>query len=135
MSEFLTTSLIGLMLGLGPALSITPREDGGLVIEVMGYCSADNTGTASLRYAGGTAPAAGDAPTGTVAGSTQAFRGSRTACAMEFVVCSVMPGRRYWLDIDLAAPDGGVARVEDITVNVVEYGAVALRKRCPAPIS
>ncbi len=119
-----TTSLTRVMMGL--AGSITPVASGKVIITISGNVNNGTGGNGAVfvaRYGTGTAPANGDAESGTGCGSQKAFSNTASTEVSPFstgCVVSLTVGTTYWLDIALAATTGGTATISSPTVTAYE---------------
>ena len=118
-----TTNTTGVMMGL--AGSITPTVTGKLLITISGDMkNGSNNGNSvtHIRYGTGTAPANGNALTGTVGGSlinmTAAAANQRVPFSCNVIV-TLTVGTTYWIDLGLKAASG-TAFVQNISISVVE---------------
>lgn len=121
-----TADLTGKMMGL--AGSITPTKTGKIHVTITGTIfNAGGIGDGAnvqLRTGTGSAPANGDALTGTTAGGLVKFISSTTAEKVPFTVCAIVSGlalaTAVWIDLGLAATTGGTATVTDLSVTAFE---------------
>lgn len=122
-----TTDATGKMMGL--AVSLTPVSTGRVMIVISGTI-ANASGIADganvqLRTGTGTAPANGDALTGTVAGGLVKYVSATTAEKAPFSVNAIVTGLTLatarWIDLGLAAVTGGTATVKDLSVSAFEF--------------
>ena len=121
-----TSDTTGKMMGLG--VPFTPNVSGNCLIVASGDMGNSNSvggGLVQLRYGTGSAPANGDALTGTATGA----RAKMTEVeiyndfypfALNGAVAGLTPGTTYWFDISLAAFSVGTAAIENISVTIVE---------------
>ena len=127
-----TTSLTGVMTGLGSTCVITPRVTGNLFIIVTGQGNT-NTGDdgwkADLRYGTGTAPTNGGALAGTVlqAGLTGSGVASGNTVdvltapiTLQGIATGLTVGTAYWIDIGQYAVTGGTASFTNIRCTAFE---------------
>jgi hypothetical protein len=120
-----TTSLIGVMMGLG--MTFTPTKSGNFLLMataiIYNATSVDGV-TAELRYGIGTAPSNGTPLAGTnicVAGENNIPAATAsTPVALIAFVGNLTVGVTYWLDLSLAAIAGGTANAINVTLTVVE---------------
>lgn len=123
-----TTSTTGVMMGL--AGSITTGT--GRIFVIITGTMADNTlndgSKVQIRYGTGTAPANGDALTGTAVGSAQRMTEAAASALGALCVAAVITGltldTAYWLDLSLAAITGGTANVYDVNIAAFDIPAV-----------
>lgn len=120
-----TTSLTAVMLGLG--LTVTPVNQPRLDLRVtaqIGNTTAADGVTVQVRYGTGTAPANGDAVTGTAVGASQTFTaataGATTGVTLGGVVTGLTLGTAYWVDVAIQATTGGTASATGVTATAVE---------------
>lgn len=120
-----TTSTAGVMMGL--ATAFTPVVTGKALITITGNMANDTVAygaSARMRYGTGTAPANGDAATGTGAGSDVSFLAAAAAQRVPFAISEYVSGltigTAYWFDLRLSAITGGTASLTNITVTVTE---------------
>lgn len=116
-----TTSLTGVMMGLGAALTPgTSSQVSVLVTGQMQNTTLNDGVTVQVAYGTGSAPANGAAPTGTLVGSVQSFTevvvGLSSGFAVGALVTGLIPGTAYWFDVQVAAVTGGTASVTGVTV-------------------
>lgn len=116
----------GKMMGL--AGSITPVVTGRILITVCGTmfnptAIADGA-KVQLRTGTGSAPANGDALTGTTAGSLQQYVAATIAERAPFSLTALVSGLTLsvatWIDVSLAAITGGTATISDVSLTAVE---------------
>lgn len=116
----------GKMMGIAGA--ITPAKTGKIHITITGTIfNAGGIGDGAnvqLRTGTGSAPANGDALTGTTGGGLVKFISSTTAEKVPFTVCAIVSGlalaTAVWIDLGLAATVGGTATVTDLSVTAFE---------------
>jgi hypothetical protein len=125
-----TSSLTGVMMGL--SASITPVISGKIMIIISGDMdnSTDNSGAQVQIITGtGSIPTNGISPTGTAQGGLVKMLLTRTGndtivTRVPFSLNAIQTGlvlnTPYWVDISLASITGGVSRVRDISISVVE---------------
>lgn len=114
-----TTDLTGKMMGL--ALAVTPALTGNVKLTISGSM-ANNTindgAAAQSRYGTGSAPANGDALTGTAAGAVKTFTSLIAADRHGFTcvvyLTGLTLGTAYWVDLSLKAITGGTANLFDL---------------------
>lgn len=120
-----TTSLLGVMMGLG--IVISPKKTGDILIILSGNLDniTNNRGAQiQIRIGTGTPPSNGSSLTGTPVGNIS--RMFQTNASIIFpstcnaAVSGLTIGASYWIDISLAAISGGTARIRDISVSIVE---------------
>ena len=126
-----TTSTTGVMMGL--AVAFTPRVTGRMMAFMSGQCTngtGDNGFSLALRYGIGSAPANGNALTGTIIGATvdgsTIVSGSGTGtpvmpCSHQGAATGLTVGTAYWIDTSLAALVGGTATMSNVNVTVIEF--------------
>lgn len=120
-----TTDLTGKMMGLAGA--ITPTSTGKVLIIISGT-SSNNTildgSSMQIRTGTGSAPANGDALTGTAQGgkvrSNTAVGGELMPFSVNAIVSSLTLNTAIWIDIGLAAITGGTASIADVSISVHE---------------
>lgn len=121
-----TTSTLGVMMGL--AASLTPVVTGRMLVTVTGtILNASGIGDGAnvqLRTGIGTAPANGDALTGTARGGLVKYVSSTTAGKVPFALSAIISGLTLsvaeWIDVSLAAVTGGTAAITDLSVAAME---------------
>lgn len=121
-----TTSLTGVMMGL--AGSITPTMTGRIRVVVCGTIFNANAigdgANVQIRTGTGSAPANGDALTGTTAGGLSKYIAPTTACKVPFAVSAIVSGLTLnvarWIDVGLAATTAGTATITDLSVSAHE---------------
>lgn len=120
-----TTSTTAVMMGL--AGSITPTRGTKIVVMISGQMenSVVNDGViVDLRFGTGTAPANGDAVTGTLVGISQQHTALVAADRSGFCVMGKVTGLTvdvaYWLDLSVCAVVGGTASVTGVSVVAYE---------------
>lgn len=124
-----TSSTTGVM--MGKATAFTPKAttgSGNVLINVTGDCfnvtAIADGGKIQIVTGTGTAPANGDALTGTAVGSLVTFIQSTTAEKHPFCLSAVVTGltlgTAIWIDVSLRALTGGTATVENLTICAVE---------------
>lgn len=123
-----TASTTGVMMGLAGA--ITPTVSGAVVITITGTIQNDTNGDgaqAQIRYGTGSAPANGDALTGTTAGvykginTVGAGNPKRVPFALSFLVTGLSVSTAHWIDVGLKAITGGTANIFDIDIVAIEH--------------
>lgn len=123
-----TTDGTGKMMGL--AGSFTPSNTGKVLIIISGTSSntSGNGASVRLRYGTGSAPANGDALTGTLAGGTATaatYFTSSGAWKTPFTVSAVVTGltlsTAYWIDVQVAVITAGTASISGVSVSVIEF--------------
>jgi hypothetical protein len=122
-----TTDVTGKMMGL--AGSITPSTSGQIIIIISGDVQNSNAlggAKIQLRYGTGSAPANGDAATGTALGGFVKVTTSIGASdAFPFTVQGVVTGltvaTAYWIDLQIAAITTGTAAAKDISISAHEF--------------
>lgn len=122
-----TTSLTGVMMGMGSTVSVSPSKSGILVINVSGDADNQTNGNGyqmQLRYGTGTAPTNGSSLTGTTTGSLivglSSNSSNRYPFSLNSIVSGLSIGTTYWFDISLASVGGGTSRVRNISFSIHE---------------
>ncbi len=122
-----TTSTTGLMMGLGSSAVLTPGVSSRAIVRVLGGIANTTSGDGAavqIRYGTGTAPANGDALTGTGAGNVARFTAAAANQVGSFgcaaLITGLVVGTAYWFDLGLAAGTGGAAKVQDLVVIIEE---------------
>jgi len=120
-----TTSATAVMMACGGA--ITPANTGRVLITASGQMANTNAGsgaTIDLRYGTGTAPANGDAVTGTLVGIAQTNTSVSAAQKSGFCVSGIITGltlgTAYWIDLSLLKVTAGTATITGVTISAVE---------------
>ena len=122
-----TTDLTGKMMGL--AGTITPVTTGRILLMISGTifnatAIADGA-QVQLRHGTGSAPANGDALTGTAVGGLQKYIAATTAQKAPFAISVIVTGlslaTAHWLDVGLAAITGGTASLTDLSLTALEF--------------
>ncbi|MFN8210522.1 MAG: hypothetical protein U0T33_06100 [Bacteroidales bacterium] len=116
----------GAMMGL--AVSFTPSSSGKVMIIVSGDIdnnTSNSGGQTQIRYGTGSAPANGNALTGTTAGglvklTSVAAAGNRRYPFSSNAIVSLTPGTTYWFDLGVQALTNGTASVNDLSISIVE---------------
>lgn len=123
-----TTSATAVMAGLGATLSLTPAKSTRVRLVISGQMSNStiNDGvTLDARYGTGTAPANGDAVTGTLAGIAQTATSlvalQRSGFCLQAIITGLTIGTAYWFDFSELAVTGGTAAAFGVTANVYEF--------------
>lgn len=121
-----TASTTAVMAGL--AIAFTPTKTGNIKVKITGEISNDTVGdgsTVAAAYGTGTAPANGDAATGTAMGNTFTFTSTaasdKGAFAIVAYVTGLTIGTAYWLDLSILAVTGGNAGITNISYIVEEW--------------
>jgi hypothetical protein len=121
-----TTNTTGKMMGL--AGSISPVKTGRVLVSFTGdifnpTAIADGAKT-QVRFGTGSAPANGDANTGTTVGNIVKYVTSTTDERVPFcntvLITGLTLGTTYWVDLSLAAITAGTATIENLTYTAVE---------------
>ena len=125
-----TTSLTGVMSGIGSGCSITPTKTGTVLFEISGSGSNNTTAdgvAAELRTGTGAAPVNGAAPTGTVTSNTPFFSintGGASSLSSLMVLHGVRTGltlgTAVWFDIKELAITGGTVSFVNLTCSAME---------------
>lgn len=120
-----TADTTGKMMGL--AGTITPATTGKILVIISGDISNGTIldgGKVQIRMGTGTAPANGDALTGTAYGglvrSNTAVAGEFLPFSLNAIVSGLTLSTAYWIDVGLAAITGGTASVADISISAIE---------------
>ena len=116
----------GVMMGLG--LGISPNRSGVLQVIVTGNMqsdTADSVVSANLRIGVGTAPANGDAATGTAISSTSIGTMYGANKKQPFTLTAIVEGLalgvQEWIDIALSnGGDASLAQLSELQCNIVE---------------
>lgn len=119
-----TTSVSGVMMGLGASAHITPVFSSRVLLNITGFLSNTGTGItqAQLRWGTGAAPVNGVATTGTLVSQTQSSGVAAGAypASMQAVVTGLTPGTAYWFDIALIA-GSGTATIKTVFTTSYEF--------------
>jgi hypothetical protein len=122
-----TISTIGVMMGFGSTVSITPSKSGVLSVTVCGDTDNSDNGDGcriQMIYGTATAPVNGAALTGTSSTSSIVMSESNSVNRYPFSLTSVIGGlsigTQYWFDISLASLTGGTASVRNINFSIHE---------------
>jgi hypothetical protein len=115
------TAEVMLGLGLVTGFSITPVRT-GRIAAIMSGTVTSSTANAQInitgRQATGTAPANGDAVTGTLWGTTQHYVIKTSADVHGFTViggsASLPLNVATWFDLSIASPAGGTTTIDDV---------------------
>ncbi len=111
----------------GSATAITPAVTGNVL--VMWSCFGANStlldgGKIRLAYGTGTAPANGDAATGTLTGAEQwwvsAVANQYVGLSSAVLITGLTPSTAYWLDWQIEAITGGTASIFDTVLSYME---------------
>lgn len=120
-----TTSLTGVMMGL--AGSITPARTGNVLVFIKGSLrnnTASRGCTVFITYGTGSAPANGDALTGTQVGGESFTDGmaanSIPAFTADGLITGLTPATAYWIDVSLAARTSGTCTLFSPVITAVE---------------
>lgn len=120
-----TSSLVGVMMGL--SASITPVISGKIMIIISGDMDNDTNSRGSrvqIRTGTGSVPTNGISLTGTAQGGLVSFEQNNLSVRTPFSLNAIQTGlvlnTPYWVDISLASITGGVSRVRDISISIVE---------------
>jgi hypothetical protein len=124
-----TTSLTGVMMGMGTSCAITPQLSTRVHIALTGTTSNNtaNDGEAgTLTFGTGTAPVNGAAPTGTALGNpvshtTSGLGGNVTPIAWDGIATGLTPGTAIWIDVNYKALSAGTASLQNVTCNAFEF--------------
>ena len=122
-----TTSVPGVMCGLGATCALTPTYSGRVKIQFTGSVSnstTSDTTTASIRWGTGAAPANGAAATGTSVGGinshTSASAGYLGPLALSAIITGLTPGTAYWFDL-IQSVNGGTGTLISIAFDGFEF--------------
>lgn len=125
-----TTSLVGVMMGMGSTWTITPSHTGNLVALVrgnMGNNTASDYAEIQLAYGTGVAPVNGAAATGTAIGALLRYAGNANTAGV-FVpyvsfgyVTGLTLATAYWLDINLKSVIGGTSSINSNDLLLLEF--------------
>ena len=122
-----TTSTVGVMMGLGASASITPTFTGKLMLVISGDMDNDTNSRGArvqIRTGTGTAPINGAALTGTARGGLVSFEQNNSSVRTPFSLNTIISGltlnTTLWVDISLTSITGGVSRVRNISISVIE---------------
>ena len=120
-----TSSLVGVMMGL--SASITPTKTGTILILVSGDMDNDTNSSGArvqIRTGTGSVPTNGSVLTGTAQGSLVSFEQNNLSVRVPFSLNAIQTGltlnTTYWIDISLVSITGGISRVRDVSISVVE---------------
>jgi hypothetical protein len=120
-----TSSTIGVMMGL--SASITPVLTGKIMIIISGDMDNDTNSRGTrvqIRTGTGTPPVNGAALTGTAQGGLVSYEQGSNNVRMPFSLNCIENGltlnTAVWVDISVTSITGGVSRVRDISISVVE---------------
>lgn len=124
-----TSNTTGLMMGLAGAF--TPAVSGKVLIVISGDIDNDTAGDGSqiqIRYGTGSAPVNGAALTGSTAGGLVKMLNpsiaTLTVGRVPFSISATVAlslATAYWVDISLASITGGVSRVRDVSISIIEF--------------
>ena len=122
-----TSSIVGVMMGIGASASITPTFTGKLMVVISGDMDNDTNSRGArvqIRTGTGTAPINGAALTGTARGGLVSFEQNnlsiRTPFSLNAIINGLTLNTSVWVDISLTSITGGVSRVRNISVSVIE---------------
>jgi predicted RNase H-related nuclease YkuK (DUF458 family) len=122
-----TTSTVGVMMGLGASASITPTFTGKLMLVISGDMDNDTNSRGArvqIRTGTGTAPINGAVLTGTARGGLVSFEQNnlsvRTPFSLNTIISGLTLNTTLWIDISLTSITGGVSRVRNISISVIE---------------
>jgi hypothetical protein len=131
-------SVTARMMGLGTTATITPNGSGRLLIIVSGdvlNASGDNShlnsATLQLRYGTGTAPANGDAATGTTLGASVGQQSNNDINQVAFSITGITPAQTVspatpvWVDVSIldtkdSTPTKAPVSISNISISIVE---------------
>lgn len=123
-----TASTVGVMMGIGTNMSITPLQTGRIHLVISGTVfnnTIGSTTTVTPRYGTGTAPANAAALAGTAASNPVRMVASTVAGKVPFSVTAVVTGltlgTAYWIDLALAIVVASTGTVTDITATAIEF--------------
>jgi uncharacterized membrane protein HdeD (DUF308 family) len=118
-----TTSVTGIMAGVGAV--ITPTVTGKVLVTIAGTISntAGHASTAQMRWAQGSAPAYGAAPIGAAIGAL-AGGNDPDAWSAPFSLSGVIPnaviGQPVWFDLLIGTNAGGSCLLNWVTATLTE---------------
>lgn len=123
------TSSTGVMMGLAGAF--TPVKSGKLDILITGNISnsaSGGGGSVTIRWGTGSAPANGDALTGTIAGKPSGIVNAALALLVpgsgNFTCMDIISGltlnTEYWFDVSVVRAGGGTATINNVVIKIVE---------------
>lgn len=120
-----TTSLVGVMMGLG--VNFIPASAGVTQLIISGDITnntASDGANVQCRFGTGAAPANGAALTGTTLGSLKKWVPAAVTTQKGHFVCAgivlLNVNTTYWFDVGLAAVTGGTATIADVDVAASE---------------
>lgn len=120
-----TNSATGVMMGL--AASITPQVTGRIKIHINGTIVSNNNtggGGVRIRYGTGTAPANGNALTGTPLGNPVNFIQGSANDSIPFAlvgyVAGLTAGTAHWIDVSVNRNGSGTTTISSITIFIEE---------------
>lgn len=124
-----TTNTTGRMAGLGASCSITPAYSSRVKIDFYGAVNNNTSGDGAqmtIYYGTGTAPANGDAVTGTIISAASTYNGSTiTGQYVPFTVAGMAtgltPGTTYWFDLKQNAVTGGTVQLANMGCTGFEF--------------
>lgn len=122
-----TTSTSYVMMGLGATWKLTPNSSGACILSVNGSMSNSTAGAGGRTYATygtGTAPANGDALTGTRfigdSGSVSINANDPSPFSGAHLVTGLTVGTAYWIDCAVKTDGTGTAKIADVIVSAIE---------------
>lgn len=114
------------MMGLAGAL--TPLVSGRVRVTISGYLGNNTNGdgcAVKIAYGTGSAPANGDAATGTVLGTfvtaNSAVGGQQFPFSITYSVTGLTLSTAYWVDAQVAAITGGTATIVNVMLDLCEF--------------
>lgn len=123
-----TASTTDVMMGSGSTLVFTPRQSGNVRIQCdfMAANSVSGSGFRANLYRGtGTAPANGDAVTGTQTGGAKVYtasaNGAQTFMSLNAVATGLTLATQYWFDFAVRAVTSGTASMITVSCIINEY--------------
>jgi hypothetical protein len=122
-----TNSTVGVHMGLGSGWVLTPARSGLVIITISGLLQNNTIGAGPnyhLRYGTGSAPANGQALTGTAATQGVAYLpnpdGYPVPFSVQAVVGGLALGTPVWFDLALASFNTGLAAAVALTCSAAE---------------
>lgn len=116
------------LMGLGGTATITPTRTGKVLI-VANFRIANSNGAGAggigqIYYGTGTAPANGDAVSGTAVGTVFAMTapsaGAFETMSLTAVVTGLTLSTAYWVDLGIAATSAGTLTVSEVVITLIE---------------
>lgn len=124
-----TTSLTGVMMGLGTTFHLTPLFSTRILVTIYGAIAntngSGNGGSLIMFFGTGTAPSNGAASTGTQGSAnltafTVATAGQEAPFSITGILSGLTAGTAYWFDLRLTAISVGTASVTNVGVSAYE---------------